>query len=83
VLLTTPEWRLSLLLKRQELWEQGKEGLCSSLDAQISLPFVDLLDESDVLLSHKCVCPQSLSRISSCKPEPRGCSNKVLDRGQV
>jgi hypothetical protein len=53
VLLTTPERRLSLLLKRQELWEQGQGELCSSLDAQISLPFIDLLDESDVLLSHR------------------------------
>ena len=54
MLLTTPERRLSLLLKRQELWEQGKQELSSALDAQIALPFIDLLDESDELLTHRC-----------------------------
>jgi hypothetical protein len=53
VLLTTPERRLSLLLKRQELWEQGQRDLSSGLDQLVNLPYIDLLDESDELLSHR------------------------------
>jgi hypothetical protein len=55
VLLTTPERRLSLLLKRQELWEKGERDLSRALDAHINLPAIDLLDESDKLLSHRWV----------------------------
>ena len=33
VVLTTPERRLSLHLKRQELWQQGKTELCAALAA--------------------------------------------------
>jgi hypothetical protein len=53
VLLTTPERRLSLLLKRQELWEQGQEELSAAMSAPIHHSFIDLLDESDELLSHR------------------------------
>ncbi|GAB4822814.1 hypothetical protein N2152v2_009860 [Parachlorella kessleri] len=53
VLLTTPERRLSLLLKRQELWERGQQELCARLDRLAGLPYVDLLDESDELLHHR------------------------------
>lgn len=53
VLLTTPEHRLSMLLKRQELWEQGKRQLCDTLGAFIEQPCFDLLDESDELLHHR------------------------------
>ena len=54
MLLTTPERRLSMVLKQQELWQQGKTALVAALDRLLSLPFVDLLDESDELLSHRC-----------------------------
>jgi hypothetical protein len=64
VLLTTPERRLSLLLKRQELWEQGDKELRCALDKLIDIPFIDLLDESDELLSHRLV--QDQSRGQSC-----------------
>eukprot|EP00887_Chlorella_sp_A99_P004660 scaffold4.g4660.t1 len=53
VLLTTPERRLSLLLKRQELWQRGQQDLCAKLDALATLPYTDLLDESDELPSHR------------------------------
>ena len=52
-MLVTPEHRLSLMLKRQELWEQGKPDLCSLLDKLDSLPYKDILDESDELLHHR------------------------------
>ena len=55
VLLTTPERRLSLLLKQQELWQQGEGELCAALGALIQRPSIDLLDESDELLSHRYV----------------------------
>lgn len=53
MLLTTPERRLSLLLKRQELWQQGQAELCGALDSLLQQPAIDLLDESDELLSHR------------------------------
>ena len=52
--LTTPERRLSLLLKQQEL-QQGESELCAALGALIEQPSIDLLDESDELLSHRYV----------------------------
>lgn len=52
-MLVAPEHRLSLMLKRHELWEQGKPDLCSLLDIIDSLPFIDILDESDELLHHR------------------------------
>lgn len=48
-----PEHRLSLMLKLHELWEQGRPDLCSLLDLLDSLPFIDILDESDELLHHR------------------------------
>lgn len=54
MLLTTPERRLSLHLKCQELWQQGKTELCAALAAiEEELPYIDLLDESDELLTHR------------------------------
>ena len=53
LLLVAPEHRLSLLLKRQELWQAGEDGLCASLDAAAALPYLDLLDESDEVLHHR------------------------------
>ena len=53
MLLTTPERRLSMHLKRLELWQQGAHELAASMDELAALPYVDLLDESDVLLSHR------------------------------
>ena len=53
VLLTTPERRLSLFLKRQELWQQGSKELGAALDAVLELPYINLLDESDELLSYR------------------------------
>lgn len=52
MLLTTPERRLSLHLKRQELWEQGQRELAGQMAGLAELPYVDLLDESDELLTH-------------------------------
>ncbi|KAL4428607.1 hypothetical protein ABPG77_008919, partial [Micractinium sp. CCAP 211/92] len=46
--------RLSLRLKRQELWQQGKKELWAALGAiEEGLPYIDLLDESDELLTHR------------------------------
>ncbi|KAL4434355.1 hypothetical protein ABPG75_000796 [Micractinium tetrahymenae] len=54
VLLTTPERRLSLHLKRQELWQQGRKELWAALAAiEERVPYIDLLDESDELLTHR------------------------------
>lgn len=54
MLLTSPERVLSFELKRQELWEQGQSELVAQMDGLRGLPFLDLLDESDELLSHRC-----------------------------
>lgn len=65
MLLTTPERRLSLRLKRQELWQQGRKDLWAALgEVEEGLPYIDLLDESDELLTHRrgrrggptCIC---------------------------
>lgn len=54
MLLTTPERRLSLVLKRQEMWQRGgQEAVLGQLDAVLGLAYADILDESDELLSHK------------------------------
>lgn len=55
VLLVAPEHRLSLKLKRQELWEQGVERAAetAALDRLEALPYLDILDESDELLHHR------------------------------
>lgn len=52
LLLVTPEHRLSLELKCQELWEQGPESTVETavLDRLKALPYLDILDESDELL---------------------------------
>lgn len=55
VLLTTPERRLSLVLKQNELWQRGDRKLSAALDRVLGQPYVDLLDESDELLSHRWV----------------------------
>ena len=54
-LLVAPEWRLSLLLKRQELWEKGGEhaAAVAALDGVHGMPCVDVFDESDELLHHR------------------------------
>lgn len=49
-----PEHRLSLGLKRQELSIiEGHEELCGGLDEVASLPYLDILDESDELMHHR------------------------------
>jgi hypothetical protein len=51
-----PEHRLSLQLKQQELMLQGSEGSAAVgglLHRLASLPYVDILDESDELLHHR------------------------------
>lgn len=60
-----PEWRLSLQLKWQELWQCGQQpyeeegarqeakAACQALDKLFELPYLDLLDESDELLHHR------------------------------
>ncbi|GLC47559.1 hypothetical protein PLESTB_000001100 [Pleodorina starrii] len=55
LLLTAPEHRLSLLLKRQELWAKGhaREAEVTALDRLAALPYLDLMDESDELLHHR------------------------------
>lgn len=53
MLLTTPEYRLSMMLKRQELWQQDNLELWSALGGIVEQPYYDLLDESDELLHHK------------------------------
>ena len=52
-----PEHRLSLQLKRHELWAQGAQRApdCDALDYVAGLPYLDLLDESDELLHHRSV----------------------------
>ena len=66
VLLVAPEHRLSLLLKRQELWQVWRssgdakerevaQATMVAVDRLAALPFVDILDESDELLHHKWV----------------------------
>jgi hypothetical protein len=52
-LLVAPEHRLSLMLKRQELWEQNRRDLCALLDSVAGMQYIDLLDESDELLHHR------------------------------
>lgn len=51
-----PEHRLSLQLKRQELWEKGRPCMVEvmALDRLAALPFLDILDESDELLHYRC-----------------------------
>ena len=54
LLLTAPEHRLSLQLKRLELGAQaGKEDVCRLLDDFAKLPYVDTVDEVDELLHHR------------------------------
>ncbi|EFJ48407.1 hypothetical protein VOLCADRAFT_91060 [Volvox carteri f. nagariensis] len=61
LLLVAPEHRLSLLLRRQEMWEQQQSrpesqdvvaAAVAALDQLASLPYLDILDESDELLHH-------------------------------
>ena len=58
-MLVAPEWRLSLELKYLELWGQrgdlGVDATLRSLQALFQLPFLDVLDECDELLHHRCV----------------------------
>jgi len=53
LLLVAPEHRASLLLKRDELWEGGDRVVCAELDKLKGMAYLDLVDENDVLLSHK------------------------------
>ncbi len=57
LLLVAPEHRLSLQLKQQELLLQGTPAATvvgRQLQQLASLPYVDILDESDELLHHRC-----------------------------
>jgi len=66
-----PEHRLSLLLKRDELaMADGQEAMCTQLRKVIDeLPYLDLLDESDEMLSHKY---QLIYAVGSCCELPAG-----------
>lgn len=58
LLLVVPEHRMSLELKWHELRLKGDTdslGVCGALDFLACLPYLDLLDESDELLHHRCV----------------------------
>ncbi len=52
LLLVAPEHRLSLQLKRDELWDADPDA-CAELDELESMAYIDIMDENDVLLSHK------------------------------
>lgn len=58
-----PEHRLSLQLKRDLLWEANQD-VCAELDELSSMDYIDIMDENDVLLSHKWAfdpaCPKAL-----------------------
>eukprot|EP00967_Tisochrysis_lutea_P003019 scaffold3652_cov15-Tisochrysis_lutea.AAC.1 len=53
LLLVAPEHRASLQLKRDETWQWGDRAVCAQLDKLKALPYTDIVDENDVLLSHK------------------------------
>lgn len=53
LLLVAPEHRLSLELKWQELWEQGRKDLCTQINGIRAMPCTDILDECDELLNHR------------------------------
>jgi len=56
LLLVAPEHRLSLMLKRDELWQAGERDTCAAIDVLTSeVPYTDILDENDVLLHHRWV----------------------------
>jgi len=55
LLLVAPEHRASLRLKRDEIWLWGDRAVTSQLDLLAALPYVDVVDENDVVLSHKWV----------------------------
>jgi len=44
------------MLKRDEMWQWGERSVCAELDRLAAVPFKDIVDENDVLLSHKWVC---------------------------
>eukprot|EP00200_Dunaliella_tertiolecta_P017830 CAMPEP_0202416882 /NCGR_PEP_ID=MMETSP1128-20130828/41027_1 /ASSEMBLY_ACC=CAM_ASM_000463 /TAXON_ID=3047 /ORGANISM="Dunaliella tertiolecta, Strain CCMP1320" /LENGTH=211 /DNA_ID=CAMNT_0049024019 /DNA_START=115 /DNA_END=747 /DNA_ORIENTATION=- len=49
LLLVSPEERLSLQLKRDELWDLI-HGVCAELDKLSTMPYKDVIDENDVML---------------------------------
>lgn len=53
VLLVAPEHRLSLQLKAIELWGRGEHSLFCKVQELLTLPYQDILDESDELLHHR------------------------------
>ena len=66
LVLVAPEWRLSLQLKQQELWERAHRGPADGPEAAAAaeaairvlkkieaLPYADIIDESDEQLRHK------------------------------
>jgi hypothetical protein len=55
LLLMAPQHRLSLLLKWHELRSAAASSACAVLDDMAALPYMDILDESDELLHHRCV----------------------------
>eukprot|EP01035_Chromulina_nebulosa_P021325 gene21325-27629_t len=64
-----PEHRLSLELKFYELLAANKHTLCALLEKNQELPYVDIIDESDVILGHKL---QLIYAVGSCMPLPDG-----------
>lgn len=59
-LAVAPEWRNSLHLKWHELWAKAQAGdearghTIKTMDGLLKMPFLDILDESDELLHHRC-----------------------------
>jgi hypothetical protein len=49
--MVAPEHRLSLEVKGDELWQD--EGLKQELVELEALPYIDIMDENDVLLHHR------------------------------
>eukprot|EP00983_Pelagomonas_calceolata_P080413 1155136-Pelagomonas_calceolata.AAC.1 len=52
LLLVAPEHRLSLQLKRDELWGHD-HAVCAMLDKLSAMPYIDIIDENDVMLHHR------------------------------
>lgn len=73
LLLVAPEHRLSLQLKRDELHGRDRAA-CGELDRLADMPYVDLMDEVDMLLHHKCV-PYVCGMRGTCYCAPGVCQS--------
>ncbi|KAF5833854.1 hypothetical protein DUNSADRAFT_9691 [Dunaliella salina] len=52
LLLVAPEHRLSLELKRDELFSHD-HAVCAEMDKLSAMPYIDIIDENDVMLHHR------------------------------